>query len=291
MGIIVCRRFPTYKDIPGELYHFPADRYLDRMRALQGVVTLVYEPKRGGSSETSATGGRSAFVGSTVVGDIYPDPEDLSHYFAKLDGYLEFAHPVRIAESGFSGKALQHAVHKISVEQGERVLQRTFAALAPLPNGTVQEGLVGDRISDEDFARPIREYLTRRPVRDVAFRYRVVDQVYRGRCALSGLALSNGNGRAETDAAHIRPVERGGPDCVPNGIALTKTLHWAFDRGLVSLADDGRILTVERGLDSGIRRLIVPDSLALLPRNPTERPHPAYLKWHRENQFKGVLSA
>jgi putative restriction endonuclease len=58
--------------------------------------------------------------------------------------------------------------------------------------------------------------LTSRPVRDRAFR-RVVLKAYDERCAITGLKLINGGGRAEVEAAHIRPVEANGPDTVQNG--------------------------------------------------------------------------
>ena len=51
--------------------------------------------------------------------------------------------------------------------------------------------------------------------------------------------------------------------------------------------DDGRIVTTERGIDSSLRRLLRPEGFALLPARPDERPHPAFLAWHRENVFKG----
>ena len=83
--------------------------------------------------------------------------------------------------------------------------------------------------------------LTSRVVRDRVFR-RTVLRAYDERCAVSGLKLINGGGRAEVQAAHIRPVEADGPDIVSNGLALSGTAHWMFDRGLISLADDLTIL-------------------------------------------------
>lgn len=60
-------------------------------------------------------------------------------------------------------------------------------------------------------------------------------------------------------AAHIRSVEADGPDTVRNGIALTGTAHWLFDRGLLSFADDYTILLsphdVPDGLDSDLVRV------------------------------------
>lgn len=52
------------------------------------------------------------------------------------------------------------------------------------------------------------------------------------------MKLINGGGRAEAEAAHIRSVEANGPDIVSNGLALSGTAHWMFDRGLLSLTDD-----------------------------------------------------
>lgn len=53
--------------------------------------------------------------------------------------------------------------------------------------------------------------LSSRIVRDRLFR-RLILQAYDKRCAVTGLKLINGGGRAEVDAAHIRPVEANGPD-------------------------------------------------------------------------------
>ena len=44
---------------------------------------------------------------------------------------------------------------------------------------------------------------------------------------------SNGGGRAEAQAAHIQPVAENGPDSLRNGVALSSTFHWMFDRGLI----------------------------------------------------------
>jgi putative restriction endonuclease len=123
-------------------------------------------------------------------------------------------------------------------------------------------------------------------VRDRIFRQNVL-RAYSERCAISGLRLINGRGRAEASAAHIRPVEANGPDIVNNGIALSGTVHWMFDRGLLSLGDDLRILISRQANDpDGIRTLINETGFALPTRHPFERPHPRFLQWHRENCFK-----
>jgi putative restriction endonuclease len=125
-----------------------------------------------------------------------------------------------------------------------------------------------------------------RVLRDRVFR-RIVLRAYDERCAVTGLKLINGAGRAEVAAAHIKPVEANGPDIISNGIALSGTAHWMFDRGLISLADDLQILISRHTNDlDGVRSMINKTGRASPPQRTADRPHPAFLKWHRENCFK-----
>jgi putative restriction endonuclease len=100
--------------------------------------------------------------------------------------------------------------------------------------------------------------------------------------------LINGRGRAEVAAAHIRPVEARGPDIINNGIALSGTVHWMFDRGLVSISDDYRILIAESHVPEDAMRLINRDRTLNLPNDQTLHPNAHFLKFHRDNIFKGV---
>ncbi|MCF6317417.1 MAG: HNH endonuclease, partial [Marinosulfonomonas sp.] len=129
------------------------------------------------------------------------------------------------------------------------------------------------------------DILTSRKYRDPSFQ-RQVKAAYGGRCAISGLELRNGGGRPEVEAAHIRSVKDGGPDIIRNGLALSGTLHWMFDRGLISVADDQRILISHNKVPKEtVARLIARDQKLILPRNPRHHPHPDYLRYHRENVF------
>ncbi len=60
-------------------------------------------------------------------------------------------------------------------------------------------------------------------------------------------------------AALIRPVADLGPDSVRNGIALSGTVHWMFDRGLLSVDDDYSILIAEDRLPAPVPGLVNPD--------------------------------
>lgn len=286
-GIIVTRRHAQYKDQPGLLYHYPKKAYDRPVRALEGCLTLVYEPRRGGTSKVSASGGRRAFVGFAYLGDRWDDPDDPTHAFVKLVGYGELASPVPISSTPINGTSLQHAVREIPMTVAEAIIRSGMSALTTR-SPQVHEGYADVDIPEAFLQRPIREMIASRAVRDATFRLRVVEQVYQGRCALTGVRMTNGHGRAEADAAHIIPVSAGGPDSVRNGIALMKSLHWAFDRGLVSLSDEGKILAVDRGLEAPVHRLLAADGHAFLPADVEDRPHPAFLRWHREHVFKGA---
>lgn len=89
------------------------------------------------------------------------------------------------------------------------------------------------------------------------------------------------------EAAHIKPVEHRGPDDIRNGLALSGTAHWMFDRGLISLSDDLEVLVSRQVNDvESVWGLVNKTRRAAVPGNPAHWPHPRYLEWHREHCFK-----
>jgi putative restriction endonuclease len=60
-----------------------------------------------------------------------------------------------------------------------------------------------------------------------------------------------------------------------------------FDRGLLAIGDDFAILTMTRGLPDDAVRLVVPDRRLRVPADTALHPHHQFLRWHRENVFKG----
>jgi putative restriction endonuclease len=60
-----------------------------------------------------------------------------------------------------------------------------------------------------------------------------------------------------------------------------------FDRGLISLADDLKILVSRQVNDpEAVRAFINQSGQAFSPLRNSERPHPHFLNWHREYCFK-----
>jgi len=144
------------------------------------------------------------------------------------------------------------------------------------------------QFEDEEshFERPMIEMIVERPFRDAAFATSV-RCAYDNTCAMTGIKIINGGGHAEVQAAHIRPVAAGGSDSVRNGLALSGTVHWMFDRGLVSVDDDFSILIAAGRLPPTVTRMFRESLQIAVPALPEVHPHPAHLRFHRNNIFKG----
>lgn len=138
------------------------------------------------------------------------------------------------------------------------------------------------RLPMEEQERRIEQILMNRKIREAGFRRKVCD-AYDNRCAVTGLRIVNGGGKAEAQAAHIWPVAAGGPDVVQNGIALSATAHWLFDRHLISLTDEYRILVSHNKVPSELRVLFEKQMERIhLPADPRLWPERSYVARHRD---------
>lgn len=299
-GAFTHRPNSVYDDFPEAQYQFPK-RYLNRAKAFEGDWIVYYEPRRGG--------GRLGYNAIAKVQEIISDPsaDDMflaiieAGSFLPLEAFVPFQDEFGFVESdlrkpdgSLNSGLMQWAVRPISDRDFYRILARGFPAEPPLlprsglPHRMPQPPGVRDEAEPFLFDGPRErvEQIVTRAVRDRAFRQHVL-AAYDSRCALTGLKFINGGGRAEVEAAHIQPVEHDGPDTVRNGLALSGTIHWMFDRGLIGLSDDHDIL-VSRHVNNPdeVWRLVNTDKRARLPSTPHLAPHPRYLSWHRENCFK-----
>jgi putative restriction endonuclease len=70
---------------------------------------------------------------------------------------------------------------------------------------------------------------------------------------------------------------------IQNGIALSATVHWLFDRHLISLTDDLGLLVSHNKVPAQLRGLFDRQMQRIhLPKNRSLWPHPSYVKRHRE---------
>ena len=294
-AILTTKVSPSYDDRPEEYYHFPST-YLNQVRAAIGDHIIYYEPRRSNSDESSR-GGRQAYFSTARVHGVVDDSKRSGHYYALISDYLDFDTPVPFSEMGVyyesalrksdgttNRGAFGRAVRSISDLEFDQILKAGFAAeLSPSAESQLQPEF------DEpayEYERPIVELTISRPFRDQSFK-RAVRAAYDNKCAFTGLRLINGGGRPEVQAAHIMPVSSKGPDSIRNGLALSGTFHWLFDRGLVSVDENYRIMAAKGGVPEQIQQLFNQSGNLVLPDDRNLRPHPHYLKFHREKIFKG----
>lgn len=294
--VFMHRLDSIYDDSPAKQYQFPK-QYLGRAEGSVGDWIVYLEPSR-------VTGTRGYFAIARVQ-QIIPDPKVPGMYLALIEpgSYLDFARPVPfndvdgpierglLNEQGRLSGRTQSAVRPISPQDFNRIVERGLDDQESLlPRIESPESVTGFEESQAShiFEQPRDriQQLTLRIVRDRVFR-KIVLRAYDERCAITGLKIINGGGRAEVAAAHIQPVQHNGPDIVHNGIALSGTAHWMFDRGLISLSDDLEIIVSRQVNDvDSVQAFINKSGRATLPLRAADRPHPHFLKWHRENCFK-----
>jgi len=294
-AVLTTKKISEYDDDPSVRYHFPRT-YIRQIEQAIGDFIIYYEPRRT-SADLSSRGGRQSYFAVARLTSIRPDPQRSDHFYADVEDYIDFDRPVPFnlgvtyfesalkKEDGSTNKgAFGRAVRQISDGEFENILRRGFAEGEPV-NMAIPE-FTGFYEQQTPFERPLIETVITRPFRDRVFS-RQVQAAYTQTCAVTGFRIINGGGRSEAQAAHIQPVAANGPDSVRNGIALSGTIHWMFDRGLISFDDDLRVLKAKGAIPEGIERLFLPSGMLCAPEEEHLRPHPQFLRYHRENIFKG----
>lgn len=294
-----------YDDEIVRRYHFPTQsNYLAAAEDAVGDWIVYREPQR--------NGGRRAYVAVARVLRIEPDRKRPDHAYAIVGEYLPFDRPVPFAggsDRGYWEEPLRLISDRTRV--GASLQNKSVRYLSDLdfcaivnaglaetlaPENAIRLGLTAAPGGLEEGARPfefdappgidqvrrVEEMLVNRKIRDANFR-RQVCEAYDDRCAVTGLRIINGGGRSEVQAAHIWGVGEGGPDVVQNGLALSGTVHWLFDRHLISLTDDYRLLVSHNKVPTELRALFERQMDRIhLPKDERCWPHPTYLKKHRE---------
>ncbi|MES0811520.1 HNH endonuclease [Roseibium sp. SCPC15] len=286
-----------YDDIKGVKHHFPK-RYLRTVEQSIGDWVVYYGPVIGMPSRYYTMVAKPTHI--------TPDTEKEGHYYTYLEESVDFDHPLEYSEHGGyetglfkadgkpNGGRVINAIRPLSDEDFRSIINAGLSAQDEWPARTDNPD---EASSSDGFGelhqtplagpygeRPIISQLVNRPFRDAKFRHHI-RKLYDRTCAFTGLRLINGKGRPEVEAAHIIPVENGGNDSIQNGIALSGTVHWMFDRGLLSLSDDFDILP-SRHLNYDVSHMLHADMKARVPEDPAHQPHPHYLDWHRTNKFK-----
>jgi len=147
----------------------------------------------------------------------------------------------------------------------DELLQVFKKQTSALPTTTEAERLVVQRVGQNLFREGLLDY-------------------WEGRCAVTGLAVPE-----LLRASHIKPWADCTSDAerldVFNGLLLAPHLDAAFDRGFITVADDGAVI-VSGALDDQSRGLLGLDHPVRV--HALHDAHRAYLPWHRERVFHAL---
>jgi putative restriction endonuclease len=286
-----------YRDDLARRYHFPS-RYKLIIDEAIGDWVVFRRPRAGG--------GHMGYIGVGQVEHVEPDPETPGHHYAGIKNFLAFDEVVpwkadgRYLETPLRDLEDKRFIGRLLRGRSARPLaEKDFAAIVGhglsetlAPANARRLGLTAAEIDEEtrdlldapasEQERRIVEILLNRKVRDASFRRQVVE-AYDARCAVTRLRIVNGGGRAEVQAAHVWAVQHGGPDTVRNGIALSSTVHWLFDRHLISLDEQYRLLVAHNRVPPELRALFHEHEGQIhLPTDPAKWPCGEYVAKHRE---------
>jgi putative restriction endonuclease len=117
---------------------------------------------------------------------------------------------------------------------------------------------------------------------------KVLGKEYQARCCVSGILVSTPTSFYEAQGAHIVPISEGGTDDIRNGLSLSQTLHWAFDRGLFGVLPDRRIYLprqVRRMKENSFLKQFLGSGIAEA-KTLKYRAHADALAWHFKNRVE-----
>jgi len=129
-------------------------------------------------------------------------------------------------------------------------------------------------------------YKISRQKRDAAFRSIVLSN-YNCTCAVTGQRFKSPR-HVEADGAHIIGKDVRGTDDPRNGVALSRSAHWAFDRGIFTISDQYEVVVnpkVSAASVSKFPALEIDHRKIVLPADEHYWPHPDALAWHKQEVF------
>ena len=143
--------------------------------------------------------------------------------------------------------------------------------------------IIGATNDDEDDAESSEEdFMGSSFFNSVLFRDLVMN-AYEYKCAITGRVIRYKD-LYNLEAAHIKPQAHRGTFLPCNGIAMSRDMHFAFDKGFFTIDENYTIIVSEEINDSWFYKEYNGKRI-FVPKEPFYRPKLSYLKHHQENIF------
>jgi len=118
---------------------------------------------------------------------------------------------------------------------------------------------------------------------------KVIPEIYDYSCAFSGLKVTTKRGFNLVESCHISPFSQTQDDHVHNGISLSPNMHKIFDRGLITVDEDYRLVISKQIMEDAnhpysLKKL--EGKKITLPKNVNYFPSQEKFKYHRDYIFK-----
>ncbi len=160
------------------------------------------------------------------------------------------------------------------------------------PNGVFKE--IENKILTEaphEYRNEIKQLLIEKNDEEIFLRgsifKREIPKIYNNTCCISGMRVDSTKDISMIDACHIVPFSESFDDTITNGFTLCPKLHRAFDRGLIAIDENYRVLISnnfnEKESIYGIR--IFEGKEIILPRIESYYPLKTNFKKHREEKY------
>lgn len=114
----------------------------------------------------------------------------------------------------------------------------------------------------------------------------VVLSAYHGHCAITGNKI-----RPVLQAAHIRPVTKGGENRLDNGMLLRSDVHTMFDNGYLAVGPQHKLIVSPRlreDFGNGEEFYTRAGNVIDLPDRKADRPYREFLEWHLDTVYKSA---
>ena len=153
-----------------------------------------------------------------------------------------------------------------------------------LDNAALPEDEADELLVPEDYSGETRKIITEQRIKQNFFR-RAVLSSYRGRCCMSGLSEPR-----LLIASHIVPWSKDKANRLnpSNGLCLSAIHDKAFDKGLITLTDDFKIVVSEelkRHKETFVIEVLLPLNGRTIEPPDRFAPQAEFIAWHRNELF------